>query len=169
MRSVVNCAVLNLVAQKASYGGEIAARFDSTYAGLLRPRRTHIYRSLRALKEQGFIEPYRTTRGSNRQPLIHYRVTDAGRDELRAWLTSPLRPGAVEQEMAVRLLSVQEGDRDTLRGLLDVYQGATLAAGASLDFEDGEDEGTGAWFRELERVEVDASLQWLRWARRQVA
>jgi DNA-binding PadR family transcriptional regulator len=159
---------LPLVREKPSYGAEIGRRFEERYGGLLGSRAHHAHRSVKALERQGLIEPYRTTRGTNRQPRVHFRITDAGVTELQDWLGSPLLAGSADQEMAVRMLSVPDGDRESMRRVLEVYKLAMLAAASEHELDDDSDEPMGAWFRELERVETAAAIDWSAWAQRQL-
>jgi DNA-binding PadR family transcriptional regulator len=167
MRSIVAYAVLAVVRDQPDTRGAIASRFQARYGELFGSRPPHVYRALRQLREAGLVKQFDTLRGSTRQPWVRFEATAAGLAELTAWLRSPLIATPLEQEVAVRLLSVRTDDEQTIRGLLDAYESATLAQVQRQELETGDDPEE-ALFRELERVEHAAALDWVEWARRQL-
>jgi DNA-binding PadR family transcriptional regulator len=61
-----------------------------------------IYPALRRLEEEGRVEG-RTEPGERGQEKRVYRITDAGRDELREWLRRPAEPTRPRYEHSLKL------------------------------------------------------------------
>lgn len=78
-------ALLGLLSQSPSSGYDLLKRFDSSLAMVWPAQRSQVYGELGKLSEAGLIEVV-STGARNRS---EYGITDAGRAELRHWMTEP--------------------------------------------------------------------------------
>lgn len=94
--------------------------------GILRTKRQHAYDLVPALEASGLIRVVGTapTRTS-REPTNLFGATQAGVQDWRTWLSSPITvPEAMTGALA-RLYAVRQGDFATMLGIIDRYE-ATL-------------------------------------------
>lgn len=163
MRSAVNAAVLSLVIERPSYGGEIGRRFESRFEGMLAPRQQHIYRALQRLEEDGLIEPI-PLEGEDGSVRQGWRATAAGARSYRAWLREPVPLGddALTQ-LRIRLASTRADDLETARHLVDEYERAALALARRRPPRS--DSLIERALDEERRVAADAALRWVAWLR----
>ena len=163
MRSAVNAAVLSLVIEQPSYGGEIGRRFEERYDGLLASRPQHVYEALKQLRLQGLIEPI-TIEAEDGSSHDGYRATANGARAYRGWLRAsvPLSKDA-PLEIMIRIASTRPDDVATAEFLLDAYEQAVLATTSRrpVRSESIIDRGVD----EARRVVVGARLRWIRWMR----
>lgn len=94
-------ALLTALAEKPSSGSELASRFDRSIGYFWQASHQQIYRELKHLETAGWIEslPEETTRGRKRA----YQLVQAGRQELKRWITQEDQPTPLRDEMMVRL------------------------------------------------------------------
>ena len=78
-------AVLGLLAERPSSGYDLLKRFDSSLAFVWPAKQSQVYAELGKMSEAGLIEVTGTGARNRRE----YGITDAGRAELRRWLTEP--------------------------------------------------------------------------------
>lgn len=163
MRSAVNAAVLSLVIERPSYGGEIGRRFGERYDGLLATPQQHIYRALRTLEEDGLIEPF-PLEGEDGPVHDGVRATAKGARAYRAWLREPVPLGDdALWQLKVRFASTRTADVETARYLVDAYERAVLTLARRRAPRSG-----GLIDRALDeerRVAADAALRWVAWIR----
>jgi DNA-binding PadR family transcriptional regulator len=127
LRSSVKAAVLSLVIEKPSYGGEVGRRFERRYGGYLGSGAQHVYRALDELEAEGLVEPMHLEREYPGQPTDGYRATKEGAQRYRGWLREPVPINArTRHEVMIRLASTRPEDLETAERLLDVYQHAVL-------------------------------------------
>jgi len=163
VRSTVNAAVLSLVIERPSYGGEIGRRFEDRYDGLLASRPQHVYKALDQLKLQGLIEPMaiETDNGSTRDG---YRATANGARAYRGWLRTPIPLSKdAPLEIMIRLASTRPEDIDTAEFLLDAYEQAVLATASRRPVRSKS--VIDRALDEERRVVVGARLRWTAWMR----
>ena len=101
-------AVLGLLVVQPSTGYELARRFDASLANAWHASHSQIYPELARLHEAGMVEVV----GEGARNSRTYAVTDAGREEIRAWLIEGEANRAQRSETAVRwfLLGLLEPD-----------------------------------------------------------
>ena len=101
-------AVLGLLATQPSTGYELTNRFDVSLANAWHASHSQIYPELARLEEAGMVEVV----GEGARNSRTYAVTDAGREEIRAWLIEGEANRAQRSETAVRwfLLGLLEPD-----------------------------------------------------------
>lgn len=103
MTSEVNWNVLGLVIERASYGGELFARYERLFGALA--SQSHIYSALDALEARGLIEPV-GREGEGRQLKLRYRATADGAMAYEDWLVERLHAECRRQVMLVRQIGI---------------------------------------------------------------
>lgn len=83
------------------------------------------YNTLKRLLADGLVTA-RAEQSGNRGRTV-YSITEAGREELLAWLAAESRPPALEFEGMVRVLVSDQGSIDDLRRTLDSMREQTIA------------------------------------------
>jgi len=126
-----------------------------------------------------------TPDGTERQPKVHYRATAAGAGAYRQRLAEDLQHDPQRGELLLRLLSTVTHDERALLDLVDRYEDACLdamavrrsgpRAAASADAEAAppdsptpREELVGALIAEQRRLEYDARLKWIAYARKRI-
>jgi DNA-binding PadR family transcriptional regulator len=163
VRSSVNAAVLSLVIERPSYGGEIGRRFEERYDGLFDSRPQHMYKALDDLEEDGLIEPWpvEDEHGIERDG---YRATAKGARAYQAWLRARIRPSKrVREEILIRFASTRPEDTETVEYLLDRYQEAVMMLAAVPRIRT-ESLVVRALDKERQTM-VEGTLRWIAWAR----
>jgi PadR family transcriptional regulator, regulatory protein AphA len=92
-------AVLGLLAETPSSGYDLLKRFDSSLAFVWPAQQSQVYGELGKLSEAGLIEVTGTGARNRRE----YGITDAGRAELKNWLTGPGADGAYRSAALLRV------------------------------------------------------------------
>jgi DNA-binding PadR family transcriptional regulator len=163
VKSAVQAAVLSLVIEQPSYGGEIGTRFEERYYGLLASQRQHVYEALDRLRDQGMIEPVKL-HGDDGSARDGYRATAVGARAYRGWLRSPIAVSHdTRRQVLVRLASTRAEDRETVDYLLERYEHAALALARKRPVRSGN--VVDRALDEERRVLVGAQLGWIAWVR----
>jgi DNA-binding PadR family transcriptional regulator len=89
------------------------------------------YAEPKRLAEAGYLTA--STGPGRTHPRTHYRLTDKGRDALRAWLATPAPFARIQNEPVVRLLGSEFADRETLLAGLGALRGEIAELTAALD------------------------------------
>ena len=76
-----------------------------------------IYREVKRLADDGLVEGTRERTGKRSRTV--YSITDAGLEELRAWLDTPVSPFAMEFEGMIRLFVAQIGTTDQILAAIE--------------------------------------------------
>ncbi len=76
-----------------------------------------IYREVKRLSADGLIEGTRERTGKRSRTV--YSITDAGLEELKAWLDTPVSPFAVEFEGMIRLFVAQTGTTNQILAAIE--------------------------------------------------
>lgn len=170
MTSPVNWALLGLVISRASYGLELAHRFERTYGEVLSlSGDSHVYAVLDRLADRGLVEIVPGTEAT-RQPKLNYRATPLGVRSYEDWLVEQVDVERRRQELWVRQLAVFAHDPETALHVIDRFEGQYLTgagqAGARLGSAIGSrSELIDELVAEQHRIAVGGMLSWLRSAR----
>lgn len=159
----MNAAVLSLVIERPSYGGEIGRRFEERYDGLFDSRPQHMYKALDDLETDGLIEPWpvEDEHGFEREG---YRATGNGARAYQAWLRSRLRPSKrMFDEVMIRYVSTRPQDIETFEYLLDCYQETVMAYAVAPRVRTDNDAVRA--LDKLRQTQAEATLRWIAWAR----
>jgi PadR family transcriptional regulator AphA len=103
-------ALLGLLAERPASGYDLIKQFESQLSMVWPAQQSQVYGELTRLDEQGWIEVTGTGARNRRE----YGITDAGRAELRRWLTEPdidlvYRSAALLRVFFLWTLSKEEG------------------------------------------------------------
>jgi DNA-binding PadR family transcriptional regulator len=169
LRPSARLAVLGLVLERPSYGYELVARFDRTFAAQpcgwsVTPQA--IYDALLKLEKAELIEPIplRARAGGRSQAASRHevRVTPAGARAMREWLARPMGSDPSREELLIRLHFGDASD-DAMRELLRLHAGACLE---ELERIGGAQACTRAerLVKEDRRLAVQARLAWIDFA-----
>jgi len=94
--------ILGLLSEKPSTGYDLARAIDEEVAPLWRAEISQIYPTLARLRRAGFV--LLRVLGPQRGPRRNlYRITAAGRRELRRWIGEPCPPPRWKDEGLARL------------------------------------------------------------------
>jgi DNA-binding PadR family transcriptional regulator len=155
--------VLALLAERPRYGYEVRTAFEARTGGTWPLNVGQVYTTLSRLERDGLA----AAAGEDDAGHQYYEITDAGREELRAWFTTPVRrEDRPRDELAIKLaLAVAADDldvaaviqaqrTDSLRALQDYTR---LKARATAGPEDL------AWLLVLDAMvfQAEAEVRWL--------
>ncbi|MGI8712302.1 MAG: PadR family transcriptional regulator [Solirubrobacteraceae bacterium] len=111
-------AVLATLLDADASGYELAKRFDASVANFWHALPQQIYGELRRLEQQGLIRG-RTVRQRGRPDKRMFTLTKAGQQALREFATAPTRPGAVKEDLAVKIYAAGIADPEALIAALN--------------------------------------------------
>jgi DNA-binding PadR family transcriptional regulator len=106
-------AVLATLLDAEASGYELAKRFDASVANFWHALPQQIYGELRRLEEQGLIRG-QAVRQRGRPDKRVFTITTAGRQSLREFAAVPAKPGALKEDLAVKVYSAAVADPEAL-------------------------------------------------------
>lgn len=171
MTSEVYWALLSLVIERPSYGGELRLRYQRIY-GELQPisSDSHIYSALDALKSRGLIEAMPAD-GEDRQPKLRYRATGTGVNAYEEWLVERFVADHRRQELLARQLGIFARSPGTMLRVLGRVEDRCLQDAGQVGGRAGSGSSASPirvmdeLVDELRRLSVGGMLSWLRRAR----
>ncbi|HEU4544250.1 MAG TPA: PadR family transcriptional regulator [Jiangellaceae bacterium] len=98
-------------------GYELAKRFDVSVANFWSATPQQLYRELERLEQEGLLRA-KVVRQRRRPDKRVFTVTDAGREELRAFTAQPARPAGLRDDLLVKLHAIDLGDVPAVREAL---------------------------------------------------
>lgn len=123
-------AILGLLSIHPATGYDIGRAFASTVAHFWYADQSQIYRTIDRLAADGAIETERVEQDRQPDRKVH-SLTEKGRAELTAWLTSPLEPERPKEPFLARLFFGEHLGPDGIeRLLLERQQAAERMLGA---------------------------------------
>jgi DNA-binding PadR family transcriptional regulator len=128
----IHHAVLALLANGASYGYELKARFEESVGpqwGELNIG--HLYQVLDRLERDALVTR-RVVRQTDRPDRVVYRLTRAGSDELNDWLRMPFVRHAYRDELFLKLFGASRLGPDAIAEVVAVQREAYLGELAAL-------------------------------------
>lgn len=102
-------AVLAALLEGEATGYELAKRFHVSVANFWPATAQQIYRDLDRLEKDGLVEA-RLIEQERRPNKRVFTLTDEGMAELFAFTTAPPRPGALRDDLLVKLQAIDAGD-----------------------------------------------------------
>lgn len=97
----VRQGLLALLSDGPKYGAQLRAEFEDRTGGSWPLNVGQVYTTLGRLERDGLVAP---DGGPDEEGRIGYRITDAGRDELRRWWTDPVGGDVTPRnELAIKL------------------------------------------------------------------
>ncbi|HEV2944224.1 MAG TPA: PadR family transcriptional regulator [Solirubrobacteraceae bacterium] len=180
MTSAVNWALLGLIIERPSYAYELAQRFERIYDDVLSLAGTsHVYIALNALKGRSLVEEIPGS-GTSRQPKPHYRATETGSEQYRAWLVGKVSEDRRRQRLfAVQLAALTRDLQSALEVLAGCEACLEPAGWVPIPIPNPKRNGNGApghdvseltgrLLSEENRLAMAAKRQWLQYVREEL-
>jgi DNA-binding PadR family transcriptional regulator len=128
---VVAYAILGLLARQPATGYQLARRMDGSVNLFWPAPHSQIYPQLAALEDAEFVQHIQSP-GPGPRLKKTYEITAAGRRALGRWVTSPLSPRPVRDELTLRAFNAWAGDPDDAAALFTQHADLHLRAEARL-------------------------------------
>lgn len=109
-------ALLVLLSEREHTGYELTLRMRDTVAMFWPARHSQIYPELAAMTEAGLVT-FETGSGPGPRQKKTYRITEAGRDELREWMGSPFEKAPDRDELVLRTFGSASANPVELAGV----------------------------------------------------
>jgi DNA-binding PadR family transcriptional regulator len=114
-------AILGFLRTTPRSGYDLARRFKDTMGGLVwMAQLSQIYPELRRLEEQKLIEGT-VVKGERLEKRV-YRLTEAGRNELRDWVETQIEPAPVRDVQRLQFLLLDSSDPALIRRHLESHR-----------------------------------------------
>lgn len=110
-------AVLAALLEGEASGYELSKRFNVSVANFWSSTPQQLYRELERLEKEGLLSA-KVVRQHRRPDKRVFTVTDAGREELRAFTSQPAKPVALRDDLLVKLYAIDLGDEAAVRDAL---------------------------------------------------
>jgi DNA-binding PadR family transcriptional regulator len=110
-------AVLAALLEGEASGYQLSKRFDVSVANFWSATPQQLYRELERLEADGLLRG-RVVEQRRRPNKRVFTLTDAGRDELHAFIAQPARPTAIRDDLLVKLQAADADDMDAVRKAL---------------------------------------------------
>lgn len=117
-------AVLATLLDGEATGYELAKRFDTSVANFWHALPQQIYTELRGLEEQRLVRG-RAVRQRGRPDKRVFTITETGRAALREFAAAPSKPGALKEDLAVKVYAAAVADPEAL--IAELHARATQA------------------------------------------
>ncbi|MFF7795502.1 helix-turn-helix transcriptional regulator [Streptomyces sp. NPDC007991] len=112
-------AVLAALLEGEASGYELSKVFDVSLANFWAATPQQLYRELERLAQDGLIEA-RVVRQERRPDKRMFTLTEAGRQDLRAFaVTPPRRPTAIRDELLIKIQAMDGADPEATRALVE--------------------------------------------------
>jgi DNA-binding PadR family transcriptional regulator len=171
-RTTTSYAVLGLLSVRDWTTYELAKQVQRSLNWFWPRAERKLYDEPKRLVDAGMATA--TTGHTGKRPRTVYRITAKGREALRAWLSEPPAPRAVEFEGMVKVFFADAGSREQLLDTLDRIEAeSTQRLTALAEMAGGQPAFPGrahlsALGLSLHLDQEQALQRWARWARRQV-
>lgn len=99
-------------------GYDLKKFFDQSVGHFWSTTQSHIYKALNELESQGWVQK-RTVAQENKPNRKEYTITEAGRAELRRWLTTPLPPTPVREAWLIQIFFSHKSSNEEIAALLE--------------------------------------------------
>jgi PadR family transcriptional regulator AphA len=175
----LRAAILGFLEIEPSTGYSLRQRFEGSVGSFWTVTQSQIYRELHGLERDRLVTA-KTARGRGKPDRRTYALTEAGRNELRAWLNEPLQPMQLRHPLLLKLVFAATLEPAKLDSLLDEYQkemiatrteyAARLASADIFDLARSPREAA-IWRLSIEHGVgwCDAEISWLRRTRRELS
>ncbi|UUN27651.1 PadR family transcriptional regulator [Streptomyces sp. FIT100] len=110
-------AILAALLEGEASGYDLAKVFDVSVANFWSATPQQLYRELDRLAGEGLVAA-RVVQQERRPNKRIFRLTEAGRKELRTFTETPPRPTTIRDELLVKVQAVDQADPDTARTLV---------------------------------------------------
>ncbi|GGD09402.1 PadR family transcriptional regulator [Nocardioides daphniae] len=110
-------ALLVALSEKPGSGLELTRRFERSFGYFWHATHQQIYRVLARMVDDGDLD-VEVVAQSGRPDKKVYRVTEAGRGKLAAWLATPTPMEPLRSDLAVKMRGASYGDREEVLAAL---------------------------------------------------
>jgi DNA-binding PadR family transcriptional regulator len=110
-------AVLAALLEGEASGYDLAKGFDASVANFWMATPQQLYRELDRLAEQGLIQA-RVVQQDRRPNKRMFSLTEAGYEAIRQFTARTPRPSVIRDELAVKVMAVDAGDAQAVRGFM---------------------------------------------------
>lgn len=122
-------AILGFLNYRPYSGYDLKKIFDRSVRHFWPADQSQIYRTLARMSEKGWVE-IEVIHQETRPDRKEYRITPAGRDELRRWLTAPLPP---EENRSADMIQVFFAAQLSDEEILEIFERAAALMRAGLE------------------------------------
>ncbi|WP_028653677.1 PadR family transcriptional regulator [Nocardioides halotolerans] len=125
----VRQALLALLEQGPMYGYQLRAEFERRTGSTWPLNVGQVYTTLTRLERDGLVAPVTGEPGADADGHVVYGVTDAGREEVAAWFTTPVeRTQPPRDELAIKLALAVTVPGVDVGTVIQQQRSATMAA-----------------------------------------
>ncbi|GAA3441370.1 PadR family transcriptional regulator [Planomonospora venezuelensis] len=111
-------AVMAALLEGDASGYDLAKGFDASVANFWMATPQQLYRELDRMESEGLVRA-QVVRQERRPNKRVFSLTEAGRRALREFTAAPLRPGAIRDELMVKVQAVDVGDAEAVRAAIE--------------------------------------------------
>ncbi len=160
---MVRNGLLALLARGPMYGYQLRQEFEASTGATWPLNVGQVYSTLARLERDGLVIPDGEADADGR---VTYRLTDAGRDEVARWFTTPvMREGRPRDELAIKIAMALTTPGVDAHAVVQTQRTATLRSLQELTrLKAGADEvADQAWLLVLESMlfQAEAEVRWL--------
>jgi DNA-binding PadR family transcriptional regulator len=155
--------VLALLADAPAHGYEIKRGLEERFGAVIAPLNAgQVYTTLQRLQRDDLVDDD-TVEQSGRPDKRVYRLTETGRDALRAWLGAPSAPTRLRDDFFMKLHFAQDLGLADPAALIAGQRAAYLRALGELErvLESGAEDRTTVLLVEGAALHLEADLRWL--------
>jgi len=99
-------------------GYDLKKFFDQSVGHFWTTTQSHIYKALNNLEGQGLVQKH-TIPQENKPNRKEYAITEAGRVELRHWLTTPQSPSPVREAWLIQIFFSHNSTNEEISALIE--------------------------------------------------
>jgi DNA-binding PadR family transcriptional regulator len=155
--------LLALLASGPAHGYELKQALEQRFGSVLPPLNAgQIYTTLSRLQRDGLVDDDAVQQDGRPNKRV-YRLTDAGRDELRGWVENSTPATRLKDDFFIKLVLARAAGIADWRELILRQRGAYLQALRELDDVAANADGdmTAALLVEGAALHLEADLKWL--------
>jgi DNA-binding PadR family transcriptional regulator len=119
--------VLGLLLERAGYPYDVEQRFNTRFRFLSLSEKV-VYKLIRQLEEERWIERAGIKQVGQTPPRQLYRATASGREEFSRWIAEPCEVGVAREEVHVKVVLAQPPDWPRVVELTDTLERTCLTA-----------------------------------------
>jgi DNA-binding PadR family transcriptional regulator len=119
----VRSSLLAILSEGPAYGYQLRGEFDLRTGGTWPLNVGQVYSTLERLQRDGLV----VSSGADAEGRTRYTLTEAGLDEVRSWLTSPVLKQATRDELAMKLAIAATLPGVDIAEVIQIQRGSTLS------------------------------------------
>src|SRR5262245_58806262 len=128
----LRAAILGFLDLEATSGYALKQRFEGSVGSFWTVTQSQVYRELHALEREGKVVAKRE-RGDGAPDRKVYALTARGREELQAWLRSPLEPLQLRHPLLLKFVFASKVPAPELDLVLEKYEASLQATRAEYE------------------------------------